>query len=104
MDRHSVSAALAALGLLNSAQPAMADCKLLKFAEFPVVMTDAVPLLTAKVNGADTTLIADTGAFFSILTPTSAKRLGLSTHFAPDVWVVGGATGASRVPLATAKT
>ena len=57
--------------------PARAACNLLDVAELPVTMRGPTPLVPAKINGSETQLILDTGAFYSILAPKSAKRFDL---------------------------
>ncbi|MFI4936467.1 MAG: aspartyl protease family protein [Caulobacterales bacterium] len=95
--------ALAALGLALLAGPALADCTLGKIAELPVAMSPGgQPLVSAKINGVDGKFIADTGGFFSMLTPASATKFGLHAGPMPGGDRVGGITGEASVKLARA--
>jgi tetratricopeptide (TPR) repeat protein/predicted aspartyl protease len=92
------------LGLaLASAAPAARACTLGKLAELPVTMHGLVPTVPVKVDGADITLLADSGGFFSLLTPQAAGRAGL--HVGPAIGVdsVVGLAGQERAGVATAK-
>jgi tetratricopeptide (TPR) repeat protein len=94
--------ALAIFGFA-AGSPAMAACKLTKVAELPVVMSGLTPLISAKVNGKEATFVLDSGAFFSMVTPASATKFGLTIGDAPNWLVTAGATGETDVKLATAK-
>ena len=96
--------ALVAAGLAMAAGPAAAACKLGRLAELPVTMNGLVPMVAAKIDGADVRLIADTGAFFSMLTPPSAARLGLKPRPLPVGFTVKGLTGQADVRMTSAKT
>ena len=64
--------------LLFSAAPSRseaASCSIGKMAEFPVTMTELRPLIPVKFNGSDATLVVDSGAFYSMLSPASAAEL-----------------------------
>ena len=81
------------LGLASSAQAADSKCQLVKLVELPVTMIGMKPIVTVKINGQETRLIADTGAFFSVLSPTAAARLGIKTSRAPTEVEVRGFGG-----------
>jgi tetratricopeptide (TPR) repeat protein/predicted aspartyl protease len=100
MGGKSVVFALAALGLGLTAGPALAECHLSRFAELPVSMSGAQPVVSAKINGQDVRLLADSGAFFSMLTASSAQRLGLKPGPAPSWLRVRGVNGEAEVKLA----
>jgi tetratricopeptide (TPR) repeat protein/predicted aspartyl protease len=85
------------------ADPAFAECKLGKLAELPVTMRGLSPLVSAKINGGSVTLIADSGAFFSLLTPGAASRLGLRGGPLPLGMSITGATGDAQMTYATVK-
>ena len=91
--------ALVALGL--AAGPASADCKLDRLAELPVTMSGLSPIVPAKVNGIDAHLIADSGAFFSLLTPSAAERFKLHVGPAPSWLTVRGVNGDAHVSATT---
>ncbi len=98
--------AFLAIGLgagLTAADPAFAACKLDKAGELPVTMHNLSPLVTVKINGAPVTLIADSGAFFSSLTPGAASRLGLRGGPLPAGISVTGATGEAQMTYVAVK-
>jgi tetratricopeptide (TPR) repeat protein len=69
-------------------------CKIAKIAELPVTMIDMHPMVTAQINGVDASFIADSGAFYSMLSPASAAEFKLNTYPAPFGLFVGGVGGA----------
>jgi tetratricopeptide (TPR) repeat protein/predicted aspartyl protease len=78
-------------------------CKIAKFAELPVTMIDMHPMVTAQINGVDALFIADSGAFYSILSPASAAEFKLNTYPAPFGLLVRGAGGSASVSVAKVK-
>ncbi|MDB5460394.1 MAG: hypothetical protein JWO72_2135 [Caulobacteraceae bacterium] len=71
-------ACVAAWGLCATAVlPANAACQLQQLAELQVTMVGSQPTVTAGVNGHDTRFLIDSGAFYSVIGPVSAQRLGL---------------------------
>jgi len=94
--------ALAVVALAASPLPLFGECKLLKFAEFPVTMTGLRPIVNAKINGTEVRFLIDSGAFFSILSPAAAAQLGLRLHPAPfGFTVIQGIAGGAETRLAT---
>jgi tetratricopeptide (TPR) repeat protein len=89
-------AALVALPLSLAPALAAAACKLLKIAELPVTMSGSghKPLVTARINGADASFIADSGAFYSLITQAAAAQYGLKLHHAPAELLLVGIGGA----------
>jgi tetratricopeptide (TPR) repeat protein/predicted aspartyl protease len=83
--------------------PAFAACKLAKMAELPVTMSDLKPILTAKINGEDARFIADSGAFFSMITEASAAEFNLKLAPAPWGLYVKGIGGNVDPSIATVK-
>jgi tetratricopeptide (TPR) repeat protein len=80
-----------------------ATCTLEKLAHLSVTMIGLRPTVDAAINGADAMFIADSGAFFSILTPAAAAQYKLGLRMAPAyVSGVGGAS--SRTSFTTVKT
>jgi hypothetical protein len=76
-----------------------AGCKIAKIAELPVTMIDMHPMVTAQINGVEAMFIADSGAFYSMLSRASAAEFKLSTFPAPFGLFVRGVGGAtSRRP------
>src|SRR5579875_243098 len=97
-------ALLAALAVSAAPLAAEAECKAGKIADLPVTMSGPQPLVSGKVNGVDVEFVADTGAFYSMLTPANAAELHLSLH-SPGVTIfVNGVGGSADVSAATVKT
>jgi len=65
-----------ALAATAAAAPSHA-CELARIAELPVTMEGLRPLVPVKINDLETKLILDTGAFFSTVDASSAKRAGM---------------------------
>lgn len=99
--RHLVVAA-AMLAGLSAGRPALADCKLSKFGELPVTMLGVQPVVSLKINGKDARLVADSGAFFSILTPAAAEKFGMKIRPAPAQLTVRGVNGDAKVSMVKA--
>lgn len=91
--------------LTVSLSAAAADgCKLELF-ELPVTMEGLRPLVTVKINGAETRLVADSGAFYSMLSPAAAAQFKLPKRFAPFGAYVVGVGGSGVTPeIATVQT
>lgn len=71
---------------------AASGCTIRQAAELPVTMDGMGPMIDAKINGTPVRLIADSGAFLSILSPGSAQTLHLSIQSLPfaDIQGIGG--------------
>jgi predicted aspartyl protease len=67
---------------------ARAACSIASVAQLPVEMQNLTPLVAVSINGIETRLIADTGAFYSMLSPGKAAELKLPLDRAPD-WLRG---------------
>ncbi len=78
-----------------------AECKIGKIAELPVTMNGLRPMITAQINGADVQFIADSGAFYSTLSPASAAELKLRVM--PSNIRVHGITGSTGAGVTTVK-
>lgn len=77
-------------------------CTLSKRAELPVTMNGLRPLVHATINGTDAQFIADSGAFYSMLTPAMAEQFRLPLKTAPFGISVAGVGGeASRTWVTT---
>ena len=72
---------------------AAAGCKLEKVAELPVTMSGLRPMVHAMINGNDALFIADSGAFYSLLTPAAAAEFKLRLRPAPYWFAVRGIGG-----------
>ncbi|MGH8205588.1 MAG: aspartyl protease family protein [Steroidobacteraceae bacterium] len=93
--------ALALLGLSVPAAPAFAGCILQKLAEMPVTIVATRPLVSVQINGVNTPLVADSGAFFSLLSSASAAELKLKLYPAPFNLRLGGIGGDASARLTT---
>lgn len=78
-----------------------AECRIGKIAELPVTMNGLRPIVTAQINGVDAQFVADSGAFYSTLSPASAAELKLRTT--PTNIRVRGITGSTEVGVTTVK-
>lgn len=94
-----------AAGLLLSRPVVAADkCQLLRYAELPVTMVGSQPDVSGTIDGQPVVFLLDSGAFFSDLAASSARRLGLKLGRAPFGMSVSDPVGNSIVPkLAVAK-
>jgi tetratricopeptide (TPR) repeat protein len=100
---HPCVLALVIFGWWLASSPAFAACKLGRMAELPVTMSDSKPILTAKINGQDARFVADSGAFFSMITEASAAQFNLKLTPAPWGLYVKGIGGTVDPSVATVK-
>jgi len=105
MDRVCATfvAVLLALGPAFAAAAAPARCSLLKAADLPVTMAGQQPMLPVKINGVDTFLMVDSGAFYSVISPAAAVRLKMTPTFAPYGFRVKGVNGETSADVYVAK-
>ncbi len=94
-------AMLMASALSSVALAADKNCKLEKLAELPVTMANSSPLVSAKINGADALFLADSGAFYSVISPGSAAQFKLKQGPAPGGLIVRGIGGAQAIGVTT---
>jgi predicted aspartyl protease len=96
---------LYALAALLACLPASARaaCQMTKIVEMPVTMDDLVPTVAGEVNGHEAHFIADSGAFFSMLTKTAAKRFEAPLKTGPNNLVVMGAGGMEKMQFTQAR-
>jgi tetratricopeptide (TPR) repeat protein len=95
---------LAVLALATPTGPPLqaAACHLGRLAELPVTMSGMRPMVHASINGTDALFIADSGAFFSSLTPAAAAAFKLHLqHLAPG-FAAEGIGGLAQVWLTRA--
>jgi tetratricopeptide (TPR) repeat protein/predicted aspartyl protease len=78
-----------------------AECKIGKIAELPVTMNGLRPMVTAQINGVDAQFIADSGAFYSMISPASAAELKL--RLTPANIHIRGITGSTDASVTTVK-
>jgi tetratricopeptide (TPR) repeat protein len=93
------------LGLLAACpEIASAGCKLGVLAELPVTMTGMHAMVAANFDGHDTRLIADSGAFYSLISLAVAKQFKLRLSEAPEGLRLSGiGNDSSGVSIATVK-
>ena len=97
-------AALAAASGTVAPVRSEAACKIKQIAELPVTMSGMRPLVHAKINGRDALFVADSGAFYSTLTPAAAAEYNLRLSATPPGFVIHGIGGEARAWLTTVKT
>ena len=98
-----MKARFAAALFLFGASGASAGCVVGRLAELPVTMSGLRPTIHAKINGRDVRMFADSGAFFSVISPGSAAELGLHTKPAPYGLYMRGVGGVTSVSVATVR-
>jgi tetratricopeptide (TPR) repeat protein len=102
MRRRSFGFSLA-LMLGVTAGHASDNCKLKRYAQLPVTMAGTRPLIAGSINGVAVQFLADTGAFFNLISRQTADRLNLRSEPLPPGYLVWGVGGAALPSLATAK-
>jgi len=95
--------ALAGLALVFGMGTARAACQVGKVAELPATMDGMQAMTDARINGKDVRFVIDSGAFWSVISPGSARELGLSVEPLPG-WIMRGINGEAGMSLATVKT
>jgi tetratricopeptide (TPR) repeat protein len=89
-------------GLAISPVRANTKCNLVRAVEFPITMSGMKPTLTAKINGADTQFVLDSGAGYSSISSAAAAQFNLSQRPAPFVRLTG-AGGSANATIATVR-
>ncbi|MCU1386655.1 MAG: hypothetical protein JWL71_5352, partial [Acidobacteria bacterium] len=79
-------------------------CGVGTIAALPVTMSGLRPLVHAKINGHDAVFIADSGAWFSMISPGSAAEYELALEPVPQGFFLRGVGGAVAPKLTTVKT
>jgi len=93
-----------ALLFIAAWQPAAAEPCKVNGLEIPVTISPHHRAVAhIGLNGVDTPLIVDSGAFFSFLTPAAAQQLQLKLHSLPWGMTIEGLTGDVEANLATVK-
>ncbi len=95
---------IAAALLAACPAPSLAKCGVEQMLELKVTMSGMQPLVSAKIDGADVQFVADSGAFFSTLSPGSAAELQLRLTPAPSWFYVRGLGGDATASIATVKS
>lgn len=87
-----VWSALLGVSALAGAASAWAGCDV-KQLEIPVRIVDQRPIATLTLNGTEVPMLVDSGAFFSMLTASTATQLKLPLHNLPAGLRIEGYTG-----------
>lgn len=90
-------------GLVFDPMPAQAKCELSQIIELPVTMDGLRPMISASINGHAAQFVADSGAFFSIITPGTAASDGLRLSPAPQNFRLMGVGGEAEASVTTVK-
>jgi predicted aspartyl protease len=80
------------------------ECKLEQLSELPVTLRGTRPLVHAGINGVDALFLADSGAFYSSVTPATAAAYKLPLQNAPVNFGVTGVEGDAHVMLTVVRT
>jgi tetratricopeptide (TPR) repeat protein/predicted aspartyl protease len=92
---------LAMLGAFGFAGRALADCRLAKLAELPVTMVGLRPMVTVKINGRDAQFVADSGSFYSMISPAAAAEYNLPVRPVPLGGLSVSGVGGKALPSMT---
>jgi len=86
-------------------RPALADgtCKVTPIARFPVTMEGPRATVAVKINGKDTRIWLDSGAFFNFMSKAKSVELGLRTEPLPPGFFVTGIGGSFTPELTTVR-
>lgn len=87
--KKNILIASAALVALAAPARAASECHVSRIADLPVTMEGLRPLVHAKINGQDAVFMADSGAFYSMISPGSAAEYGLKQQALPGYMVIG---------------
>ena len=87
--RSPSAGALLVLLALATATSHAEPCKIVRFPDIPVTMRGLRPIVRAQINGQDAWLVADSGAFFSFLTPAAVEQFQLPYKSFPGLYVEG---------------
>jgi tetratricopeptide (TPR) repeat protein len=105
LQSRAASVVLTLTLLALAARAAAAEpCKLGRAGELPVTMEGMRPLVHAAINGKDALFIADSGAFFSLLTPAGAHGLNLPLERVNHQFTMRGVGGDAQAWMTTVQT
>ena len=92
-------------GVAMMASPARADqkCSVGELLQLPVTMVDRQPTVPVEINGHKTRLVADSGAFFSMIPSSVAAEYQLPRRATPDGFYLVGVGGRANVDIAVVK-
>lgn len=92
------------LALFVPATGAADECRLTRYPALPVTMLDGYPTIPAELNGMNTRLLVDTGAFVDALSPAEATQFKLPLSATPRDYRILGGLGDLHPSVATVKT
>ena len=78
-------------------------CALQGIAELPVTMEGMSPTIPVKINGIATKMVADSGAFYSIISQAAATRHGMTQGLTPFGLTAKGVNGSVSLQVYVAK-
>ncbi|WP_420137069.1 retroviral-like aspartic protease family protein [Sphingomonas sp.] len=93
-----------AIPALATAAAASDVCSVAAIAELPVTMSGLRPLVHAEINGKTAKFTADSGAWFSVISPGSAAEYGLKLQAVSPRFVLKGVGGSVRPSVTTVDT
>lgn len=97
----AIAAAGAMMIASGGAKAANGKCTIGQMLELPVTMIDRQPTVPVELNGHQMRLVADSGAFFSSLSPGAAAEYGFKRRGAPMGLYVSGVGGDIRPDVTT---
>jgi tetratricopeptide (TPR) repeat protein len=93
------------LALIARAPAATADqCTIARSPDVPVTMTRTGPMVHAQLNGKDALLLADSGAFFSLIVPRAVQEYQLHPDHHIENLFIQGVGGRERAQVVQART
>jgi tetratricopeptide (TPR) repeat protein len=98
-------AALVVLGLFFGPGRAVAaeKCRLGTIAELPVTMSGSRPTVPARINGTEARFVADSGAFYSVISPAAAAEFKLPSTTLPVSVTMRGIGGSAKASGTTVR-
>ena len=104
MLKHRVRVAALLSAMMMAHARVDAACTVGRIAELPVTMEEMGPMVDAKVNGTSVRFIADSGAFFSVISPGSAQALHLPVRGESSGFEIRGINGSAPAGFAQVKS
>jgi tetratricopeptide (TPR) repeat protein/predicted aspartyl protease len=95
---------VAALAMAAFPAPAAAACSIGRMAELPVTMEGMGPMVDARINGTPVRFIADSGAFWSVISPANAQMLHLPPQPGFRDFSLQGINGSAAAGVVSVKT
>jgi tetratricopeptide (TPR) repeat protein/predicted aspartyl protease len=90
--------------LLPAAPAAAAQCSASKIGELAVTMEGLRPMVPATLNGTTVKFIADSGAFYSLISPSVAAQLALRLDPTPSSFQLRGIGGVASSSITKVKS